>query len=317
MPESNLRQAQHPEGAELIINRKGTAPALRMRIGGCWVFAVPGVPAEMIELLDTDVLPFLRRSAGEHGVVVSRLVRTWGESESRIGELLGDLYESSRNPTVAFLASSGEIKVRLTARGHDAGAAGDLIAPVEKEVRRRLGSLVFGVDSDTVERVLFTGLGDRGWSLGTAESATGGMVAERITAIPGASDHFVGSVVAYATDVKLGVLGVPADVVDELGAVSEPVARAMAEGAANVLGADVVIAVTGSAGPDPQERAVGTMVIAVRTPEDTRSRMLHMPGDRERVRVYTTTAALHLARLAVAGDWWDHVPDRWGPTRKT
>lgn len=153
--------------------------------------------------------------------------------------------------------------------------------------------------------------------MGTAESATGGMVAERITAIPGASDHFVGSVVAYATDVKLGVLGVPADVVDELGAVSEPVARAMAEGAANVLGADVVIAVTGSAGPDPQERAVGTMVIAVRTPEDTRSRMLHMPGDRERVRVYTTTAALHLARLAVAGDWWDHVPDRWGPTRKT
>jgi nicotinamide-nucleotide amidase len=312
MPESNLRQAQHPEGATLLINRKGTAPGLRLRIGSAWVFAVPGVPAEMLPLLDEEIIPFLRTEAGETGVVVSRLIRTWGESESRVGELMADLYETARNPTLAFLASSGEIKVRVTAKAGDAAAAEALIAPIEAEVRRRMGSLVFGVDDETVELVVFSELARRGWTIATAESATGGMIAERITAVPGASDHFVGAVVAYAPAVKESVLGVPHDLIEEHGVVSEPVALAMAEGAATGLGADVVIAVTGSAGPDPLERGVGTMIVAVRTPEDVRTRTLRMPGDRERVRVYTTTAALHLTRLAVAGVWWGSVPDRWG-----
>ncbi len=313
MPESNLRQAQHPEGSHLLINRKGTAPGLRLQIGDAWVFAVPGVPAEMLTLLDEDVIPFLRTAAGAAGVVVSRLIRTWGESESRVGELMADLFDAGANPTLAFLASSGEIKVRITAKAENVGKAEALIAPVEAEVRRRMGRLVFGADDETLEQVLFAELAARGWSIGTAESATGGMVAERITAVPGASGHFVGSIVAYSPDLKVELLDVAEELIETNGVVSEPVAVAMAEGAAARLGADVVIAVTGSAGPDPLERSIGTMVVAVRTPEHAGARSLHMPGDRERVRVYTTTAALHLARLAVAGDWWGSVPDRWGP----
>ncbi len=316
MPESNLRQAQYPDGAELIINRKGTAPGLKIRVNGCWVFAVPGVPAEMEAMLDDDIVPFLLGEAGEAAAVVSRLIRTWGESESRIGEMLGDLYDESANPTVAFLASSGEIKVRLTAKATDATVAHRLIEPVEAEMRRRLGTLVFGADEETVEHVLFAALAGRGWSLATAESATGGLIAARLTSVPGASQHFVGSVVAYSPEVKHAALDVDPSIIDAQGVVSEPVALAMASGAHHRLGADVVIAVTGSAGPEPLEHRSGTMVIAVQTPEGAQARTFFMPGDRERVRVYTTTAALHLARLAVAGEWWDGVPERWSAPRR-
>ncbi|MBT8212356.1 MAG: competence/damage-inducible protein A [Acidimicrobiia bacterium] len=299
MPEQNLRQAYQPEGSATIANPKGTAQGLRMRVGDAWVFALPGVPAEMIPMLERDVIPFLEDRGDGEGRIVSRLLRTWGESESRIAETLGDLFDESTNPTVAFLASSGEIKVRLTAKAADDDEAEALIAPIEAQVRERLGSLVFGADDDTVEAVVFAALARRGWTLGTAESATGGMIAERITSIPGASKVFRGSVVAYATEVKETLLGVDPDVTAEA-VVSEETALAMARGAAAALGADVVVAVTGSAGPDVLEQAAGTMVVAVRTPETETVRTLRMPGDRERVRTYTTTAALHLVRLALS-----------------
>lgn len=305
MPDSNLRQAQYPDGAELIANLKGTAPGLRIEIDGTWIFALPGVPAEMIPMLEGDVLPFLQRHAGgDDAVVVSRLLRTWGESESRIGELLDDLFEESQNPTIAFLASAGEIKVRLTAKAESEAAARALIAPVEETVRERLGSRVFGADDDIIEVVLLRMLEERGWSLATAESATGGLIASRITSIPGASRVFRGGVVAYDTEVKRNQLGVPATTIDQHGVVSEPVAIAMANGVAVALRADVAVSVTGSAGPDPQDQPVGTVVVAVRTPDDVRAQTLRMPGDRERVRTYTTTAALHLTRLALEGASW-------------
>jgi nicotinamide-nucleotide amidase len=305
MPDSNLRQAQYPDGAELIANPKGTAPGLRIEIDGTWIFALPGVPAEMVPMLEDEVLPFLQRHAGgDDAVVVSRLLRTWGESESKIGELLDDLFEESQNPTVAFLASAGEIKVRLTAKAGTEAAARALIAPVEETVRERLGSRVFGADDDIIEVVLLRMLEERGWSLATAESATGGLIASRITSIPGASRVFRGGVIAYDTEVKRNQLGVPATTIDQHGVVSEPVAIAMANGVAVALRADVAVSVTGSAGPDPQDQPVGTVVVAVRTPDDVRAQMLRMPGDRERVRTYTTTAALHLTRLALEGASW-------------
>jgi len=308
MPESNLRQARRPVGAAFVPNPKGTAPGIRMRIDGTWVFALPGVPAEMRTMLEGEVLPFLlREEGGERGVVVSRVLRTWGASEAKVGEELADLFASSRNPTLAFLASAGEIKIRLTARAPSEAAARALIAPVEEEVRERLGPRVFGADDETIERVLLGMLVGRGFTIGTAESATGGMVAARLTSVPGASRAFRGSVVAYQADLKEALLGVPADTVARHGVVSEEVAAAMAAGAARLLEVDVAIAVTGSAGPDPQERPVGTMIVAVRTPEATRVRTFHMPGDRERARTYTTTAALHLARLSLEGVNWGTV----------
>lgn len=304
MPESNLRQAEYPQGAEQLANAKGTAPGLALEHGGTWIFALPGVPQEMEALLDDEILPRLRRLVGGPAVVKSRLLRSWGMSESQVAEMLDDLFQSSINPSVAFLASSGEIKVRITAKANTEAEAASLIAPVEAEVRDRLGARVFGTDGDTIEMIVLGLLGERGWRLATAESATGGLIAARITSVPGASKVFVGSVVAYDTDVKQRLLGVPAATLAGAGVVSESTAIAMAEGAAGLLGAEVAVSVTGSAGPDEQEHPAGTMVIGVHTPEGAAARTFRMPGDRERIRTYTSTAALQLVRLAVEGSWW-------------
>jgi nicotinamide-nucleotide amidase len=309
MPESNLKQAEYPEGAVLLDNPKGTAPALQLETDGAVIFALPGVPAELEVLLDLYVVPVLAERAGE-GVVVSRVIRTYGESESRIGELLSDLYVAKGNPSMAFLATAAEIKIRLTAHASTSDDAERLIAPLESAVKERLGRLVFGTDAETIEEIVFGLARERGWTLATAESATGGMVASRLTKVPGSSQVFRGAIVAYHEDIKLMNLGVPAGIIETHGVVSEPVAIAMADGAAAALGADVAISVTGSAGPDPQEQPVGTMVIAVHTPEQTMARTLTLPGDRERVRTYTTTGALHLARLAMSGEWWSGQPRR-------
>jgi nicotinamide-nucleotide amidase len=302
MPESNLQQAERPEGSTLITNPKGTAPGIRMQIRGTWVFALPGVPAEMISMLDNEVIPFLR--GDNDAAVVSRLLRTWGESESAIGEQLGDLYDASTNPTIAFLASGGEIKIRITAKAATRDEAVALIAPVEAIVRDRLGRRVSGFDGDTVEVVVLRLLEERGWTLGLAESATGGLVAGRITSVPGASRVFRGSVVAYATGVKETLLAVPRETIEEHGVVSEPTATAMARGVIERLGVDVAVAVTGSAGPDPQEQPVGTVVISVVTPDGARFRTLSLPGDRERIRTFASTAALQLLRMSLQGADW-------------
>ncbi len=299
-PISNLRQADYPDGATMIENPKGTAPGIALEHEGKWIFAIPGVPEEMTYLLDTEILPRLRESAGLARLVKSRLIRTWGLAESTVGEMLADLFEASTNPSIAFLASGGEIKVRVTAGGADDAEVEELIAPVEAEVTRRLGSAVFGVDDQTIEMVLHQQLRARAWTIGTAESATAGLVSARLAGIPGASEILRGAVVAYAEDIKENLLGV--DVGD--GVVSEEVALAMAGGVRRLLGCDVAIAVTGSAGPESLEQPVGTMVVAIETPEDGRARTLRLPGDRERVRTYTATGALHLARLAISGTWW-------------
>ncbi|MCU0281561.1 MAG: competence/damage-inducible protein A [Acidimicrobiia bacterium] len=304
MPVSNLRQAEYPEGAVLLPNAKGTAPGLRLKVGAAWVIALPGVPQEMLPMLEEQVIPFLAAEAGAGGVLRSRLIRCWGESESGIAERLADLYESSTNPTVAFLASAGEIKVRLTARAASSEEAAALLDPMEAEVRRRLERWVFSVGDETIERIVLRLCRERGWTLGTAESATGGMVAERLTSVPGASEVFVGAVIAYTRALKTTLLAVPPDVMEEEGVVSEVTALAMAEGGAGRLRADVVVAVTGSAGPDPGGAPVGTMVVAVRTPEGSWARTLHMPADRERARTLTSTAALQAVRRAVTGEGW-------------
>jgi nicotinamide-nucleotide amidase len=301
MPESNLRQADHPEGAELLLNPKGTAPGLALLHDGVWIFVVPGVPQEMEFLVRTEILPRLRTQSGTSEVLVSRVLRSWGVAEAKVGEMLADLTEV-RNPSVAFLASSGEIKVRITAKAEDAERAAALIAPVEAEVRTRLGSAVFGQDEASIEPVVHAALAERGWTIGTAESATGGLVAARLTSVPGASERFRGAIVSYATDLKHRLLDVGDAILDEV--VTEEVALAMARGARRRLEVDVAVSVTGSAGPDPQERPVGTMVIAVATPEGERARTMRFPGDRERVRTYASTAALQLVRLAVSGSWW-------------
>ena len=299
MPPSNIRQADHPRGAELLPNPKGTAPGLSLVSDDTALFALPGVPAEMELLVVDHVLPRLRQQAGINEVLVSRMLRTWGRSESQVADMLDDLYQSSTNPSVAFLASAGEIKVRISAKALTEKGAESLIGPFETEIRERLGDSVFGADNETIESVVSAALAERGWTIATAESVTGGGVAQRLTSVAGASQWFRGSVIPYATDLKQSLLDV--DVAD--GVVNEKAARMMAEGARRLLGADVAVSLTGSAGPEPQEVATGTIVVGVSTPAGTWARTHQFPGDRERVRTYAATAALQLVRLALAGRW--------------
>lgn len=302
MPESNVRQADYPEGAEMLANPRGSAPGLALDHDGTWIFALPGVPQEMHLLLADHVLPRLRTAAGVDEVLVSRVLRSWGRSESEVGDILDDLYAATTNPSLAFLASSGEIKVRITAKAATTSTAQRLIEPVEEEVRRRLGSSVFGADEEEIERILINLLSDRGWSLATAESVTGGGVAERLTSVPGASRVFRGGVVAYSTEIKSKILGI--DVAGRV--VTEEAARAMARSVRDLMGTEVGVSTTGSAGPEPLEADVGTVVIGVSTPDRTEARTVRFPGDRERVRTYAGTAALHLLRLGVVGTWWSN-----------
>ena len=284
------------------------APGLFLDHEGTLIFAVPGVPAELYQMLEDHVVPRLRQGTGEDEVLVSRVLRTWGYGESAVADLLDDLYHASLNPSMAFLASAGEVKVRLSAKAGSDEEARSMIEPVELEVRRRLGAAVFAVDDQILEQIILDELGSRGWTIGTAESLTAGMLAARLSLLPGSSAVFRGSVIPYATDLKRSMLGVPQQVIGAHGVVSSETAMAMAEGAAKVMGVDVVTALTGVAGPGVLEHPPGTVFVAVRTPLDTRSRLLKMPGDRERVRAYTTTTALQLTRLAIIGEWWKGFP---------
>ena len=300
MPESNLQQAQHPAGAELLMNPKGTAPGLMIDHEGTLIFCVPGVPAEMEYLIHQEVIPRLSATSGETSVLASRLLRTWGRSESDIADALDDLYRSSTNPSLAFLASAGEIKIRITAKADDHVAASKLIEPMETEIRARMGAAVFGADDETIERVILRLLNDLDYTIAAAESMTGGLVSAALTSLPGSSAVARGGIVAYHPDLKQSLLGVTgvSTVVDL------ETAEQMARGGRELLGADVVVSVTGSAGPEPLEKPVGTMVIGVSTPEHTQAKELRMVGDRERVRTYAVTSALQLTRLALIGEWW-------------
>lgn len=300
MPESNLRQAFYPDGAEMLVNPKGTAPGLVLDHDGTLVFCVPGVPAEMEYLLHQEVIPRITAAAEDDSVLISRVLRTWGRSESDVAEVLDDLYTGSVNPSVAFLASQGEIKVRITAKAIDRQAAINMIEPVENEVRARLGDAVFGADEETMEAVVLNLLGSLGLTIGTAESMTGGLVCAALTSVPGASEVVIGGLVAYHSDLKHKLLGVT----DISMVVDIDTAGQMAIGAKDLLGVDVAVSVTGSAGPDPLEKVAGTVVIGVSTPDRTQARELHLPGDRERIRAYAVTSALQLTRLALLGKWW-------------
>jgi nicotinamide-nucleotide amidase len=300
MAANNLRQAQVPVGAELIRQTRGTAPGLicPVTVDGVdkVVYAVPGVPHEMKDMLERAVLPDLRRRNGDPSVIVSRTLRTWGESESGLNERLDpviDDLEASGTPTLAFLASGWEgIKVRLTAKAPTAAEATALVAPVEARIRGILGEQVFGVDDDTMESVVLELLRARGWRLGLAESVTGGLVAGRITNVPGSSEVFVGSVVSYASEVKFEVLGV-----DPGPVVNEQAARQMAEGARRVLHTDVAVALTGVAGPAEQDgMPAGTLCVGIAMPGRTVTRTVRLPGLRDQMRQMSVITALDLLR---------------------
>lgn len=298
--ELNLRQADVPEGAVPIPQRLGTAPGLLCAVGTKACYALPGVPHELKEMFTRAVLPDLLARAGESAVIRSRTLRTWGLAESRVAEILSARVEALGAaagpgvPTIAFLASGMEgIKVRLTVKAADEATARVALEAEEARVRELLGEHVFGVDDETMEAVVGRALAARGETLALAESLTGGLVASRVVAVPGASAWFRGGLVAYATEVKEQLLGVPEGPV-----VSATAAAAMAEGVRRLLGASVGLATTGVAGPTEQDgRPVGTVFLGVALGEDPAEAVeLHLPGDRERVRQYAAVSALDLLR---------------------
>lgn len=308
MPLSNLRQADVPAGASRIPQMPGTAPGLVCPLGEKVVYAVPGVPYEMRIMLEGTVLPDLKRRAGVSSVIRSRTLRTWGTSEARLGELCAgrlDVLEGTGRATIAFLASGIEgLKVRVTAKAESEEAVARVLDEEEAHLRHVLGDLVFGVDDESMEKVVLGLLGERGLTLAVAESVTGGMVATRLTAVPGASAVFRGGVVAYASGVKHDLIGVPRGPVVSLDA-----ARAMAAGACARLGADVGLATTGVAGPEGQEgHAPGTVFLGLHRGGEGEAHEVRLPGDRERVRQYAVIALLNLLRLRLVGSSLPVVP---------
>ena len=307
MAANNARQADVPRGATVIPQVMGTAPGLVCPVGNKVIYAVPGVPYEMAEMFERAILPDLRArmaEAGEEGVIASRVLRTWGSTESGLAEALQDridALDAVGDVTLAFLASGIEgIKVRITARARTLGDAHALLDKEEVEVRRAInvsfGDIVFGVDDETMEMAVATRLIGRGLTFAVAESLTGGLIASRLVNVPGISSWFRGGVVAYQSQIKFDVLGVPEGPV-----VTEPAAAAMAEGVARVMGAEVGLGITGVAGPDDQEGvAPGTVFVGLSLPgESTQTRRLQVPGDRERVRQYGAISALDLVRRSL------------------
>jgi nicotinamide-nucleotide amidase len=311
MSDNNLRQADVPEGAIVIPQTRGTAPGLicpappgdshgvagdSHGVSHGVVYAVPGVPTEMREMVRRAVIPDLQRRSGTTATILSRTLRTWGLAESTLAEVIAprvDALDASGNPTIAFLASGIEgLKVRITAKGDDAASVRLLLDEEEAALRALLGDVVFGVDDESMEVAVAALLRHAGLTLGLAESLTGGLVGARITAVPGASEFFRGAIVSYDRTVKHDLLGVPPGPV-----VSEAAARAMAVGAARVLGADVGLAVTGVAGPEEQDgQPVGTVWLGLALDGEVSATLVRLPGHRQQVRQLAAISLLDLLR---------------------
>jgi nicotinamide-nucleotide amidase len=302
MPLSNLRQADVPEGVRTITPVRGTAPGLVADLrDGKRIYAVPGVPIEMEEMMEGTILPELASFAGP-ATIVSRTLRSASLGESRVAERLRDLFESSSNPSVAYLASSSEVKVRLTAKASTEQEAQRMLASLVDEVRARLGDDLFTADDEELEETVGRLLRAAGKTLACAESLTGGGVGARLTSVAGASDSFVGSAVVYNAEAKRDVLGVTQETIDGPGVVSEECALQMAAGARRLFGADVGLALTGAAGPEPHAGAdPGTVWIALEADDVRHARGFKVPGERFRVRRWAEQAGLDLIRRYLEG----------------
>ena len=302
MPSNNLQQAELPEGCTVFDNPVGTAPGCAFEADGVHVLMLPGPPFEMLTMLKGHVVPYLRNLSSE--VIVSHDIMTFGLGESPMEELMREKMSRMENPSLATYAKPSEVRLRATAKAESAEAAEAMLAPVVKDVTDFLGDYVYGVDVSSLEETCFRLLKEKNLTLATAESCTGGRVAERITALPGVSAVYRGGVVSYWTSVKADVLGVPQETLDAHGAVSEETARAMAEGARRVTGADIAVSVTGVAGPDPDERgvAVGIVYIGLATPDGTFCRPLDLgKRRRDRIQDLSSNHALDVVRRYLTG----------------
>lgn len=299
--ENNYQQAYLPEGCVPFRNDWGTAPGCGFEVDGVRVVMLPGPPSECGPMFRHRAVPYLRDWID--GVIVSRSLRLMGMGESAVESRLRDKMNALSNPTLAPYAKEGEVELRITAKADDEETARALIAPVEAEIRSMFGPLVYGADVPSLEYVCLALLKEKGQTFACAESCTGGLIAKRVTDLPGASAAFKGGVVSYWSEVKRDVLGVPQELLDTYGAVSEPVARSMAQGVRRATGSDWAVAVTGVAGPDPDDRGnpVGLVYVALSGEGVDHVREVHANGPRGRIRQVAANHAFDLLRRQLTG----------------
>lgn len=296
MTENNLRQADFAKGAIILENHNGTAPACIVEKDGKAVINLPGPPRELMPLFAESVAPYLARRSG--AVIVSRYMRVFGMGESAVESRLHDMMENSLNPTVAPYCSTGEVQLRLTVRVAHESEAAALLDPAEREIRARLGNVVYAVTDDpeyTMEQALVKALCAAKKTMVTAESCTGGMITSKIVNVSGASNVFLEGCVTYSNAAKMRTLGVKAETLEKFDAVSRETALEMAEGARRRADADYAVSVTGLAGPGggTPEKPVGTVWLGLATREGVQARLLQLHGNRERIRTLAALNAMH------------------------
>ena len=300
LPAPNRQQAMIPEGAGILTNRHGSAPGIWLEDdAGRWVAMLPGVPREMRGMLGDELIPRLRTRLGDAAVVRSATLRTTGIAESLLAEQLGEVARGVDGMPLAYLPGADGVDLRLTARGLSPEAAERALDGGVAALREKTGRFAYATGSEDLAEVVLGLCRAKGLTIAVGESCTGGMLGERLTAIPGSSDVVVGGVIAYSNAIKTAMLGVPAELIDAHGAVSEPVARAMAEGARDRLKATIGVGITGIAGPGGATpgKPVGTVDLAIAGPWPTEARRVQLIGDREEIRYRASQGALNMIRL--------------------
>ena len=303
MTDNNLQQAMLPEDCTVLPNDWGTAPGCAFEAEGVHVIMLPGPPSECRPMFQYRARPYLLSLS--EGVIASHTIKLFGIGESTMEAQLRDQMNAMTNPTLAPYAKEGECELRVTAKASTDEEAQALLQPTVAQVKKLFGSKVYGVDVPSLEYAIIQTMREKELTLGTAESCTGGLMAKRLTDIPGASQVFKGGIVSYTNEIKENVLRVPEHLLTQFGAVSKEVAAAMAEGARRVLGCDIALSSTGVAGPDRDDwnNEVGTMFVAIATQEGTYVRALRLGARpmRERLRIQTASHAFDLARRYLAG----------------
>jgi len=301
MTENNLQQAMLPEGCTVLKNDWGTAPGCAFEAEGKHVIMLPGPPRECMPLFKSAAVPYLKQLS--EGVILSHSLKIFGMGESAVESLLRDTMNELTNPTLAPYAKTGEVELRITAKADTEEEAETLIAPVEQQVRGVLGDLIYGKDEPSLEAAVVKLLKGKGLTLGCAESCTGGLFGKRVTDVPGASEVFKGGVISYTNEVKTALLGVPAQLLEEKGAVCAEVAQAMALGARKALNCDLAISFTGVAGPGSDDRGnpEGLVYAALVYGDEVWVRKLGGWRDRDRIRTMAVSNGLDMVRRMVLG----------------
>jgi competence/damage-inducible protein CinA-like protein len=300
MPANNARQALVPEGAEWLPNKKGTAPGIWMEQDGRIIVMLPGPPRELEAMFDEQCMPRLRnRVSGTQ--IRTRVIKVAGLPESEVDQRIAPIYKPYSNPSTTILSTGGAIEVHLSAHGATQEEADGLLDELTDKIEPALGDHIFSTSGETLEEVVGMYLVMKQKTLATAESCTGGLLSERITRVPGSSEYYLGGAICYSNQLKTRFAGVSPKLLETYGAVSKPVAQALAEGIRRKTNASIGIGITGIAGPGggTEEKPAGMVFIAVADDRGTEVREFRFPGDRERVRLLSSQFALEMLRRRI------------------